>query len=232
MKAIISGASRGIGKACALALADAGYDLCLISRSRKDLDDLKSLIEKENKVSVKLIALDLTDFERIGSMDWGSLCGSDEKLVLVNNLGVYAKDEASKVSIAEIEVGLRLNLASAVALSQNIIPSMKKANAGLIINVNSVNGLHSDQTSASYSISKHALKGWSDALREELRKSGIKVTSIYPGAVNTSSWDGLSVDRQRMIQAEDIAQLIVAIGELSVHALVEEIRIDPMDFSH
>jgi short-subunit dehydrogenase len=107
---------------------------------------------------------------------------------------------------------------------------MKAAERGMIVNISSINGLAADQHAAAYSISKHALKAWNDALREELRNSGIRVTAFYPGPVNTSSWEGLPVDHQAMIQAEDIAELVVCIGRISSAALVEEVRISPLKF--
>ena len=84
---------------------------------------------------------------------------------------------------------------------------------------------------ASYSISKHALKAWNDSLREELRTKSVKVTAIYPGAMNTSSWDEVeNVERQKMIQVEDVAKLIRQLIEIGESTLVEEIRLSPLNF--
>ena len=231
MKAIISGASRGIGKACAIHLAKEGYDLCLISRKLADLEDLKSKIIAESKVEIDLLPLDLTDLEAIDKVEWEVILNDDQQLLLINNLGTYKNDAASEIATSEVDEFMRFNLYSAIRLSEHIIPSMKKAAKGLIVNIVSINGLAADHHAASYSISKHALKAWNDALREELRTTGIKVTSFYPGPVNTSSWDGISVDHQAMIQADDVAEMIVTIGKLSDSALVEEVRINPLHFN-
>lgn len=230
MKAIISGASKGIGKACAIQLANVGYDLCLISRKLVDLNTLKSEILKENKVRIELLALDLTDQESVENTNWKEIIGDEDQILLINNLGTYANDKASELSTEEIEQLMRINLYAGVQLSGKVIPAMKASKQGQIVNIASINGLAADQQATAYSISKHALKAWNDALREELRNSGIKVTAFYPGPVNTSSWDGLSVDHQTMIQPEDIAELVLSLGRMSASALVEEIRISPVNF--
>jgi short-subunit dehydrogenase len=84
---------------------------------------------------------------------------------------------------------------------------------------------------ADYSISKHAFKAWNDALRAELRSKKIKVSAIFPGSVNTSSWDGIEVDRNQMIQAEDIAECVSCILKMKTNTLLDEIHISPNTFT-
>ena len=83
---------------------------------------------------------------------------------------------------------------------------------------------------SNYSISKHALKAWTDALRAELREQGVKVCGIYPGAVDTSSWDVSTANKQEMIHPTDIAKLVALIPSFSKSTLVEEIKISPLNF--
>ena len=104
---------------------------------------------------------------------------------------------------------------------------MKLAKKGHIFNICSVAALHAYANGGSYSISKYGLKGLSDNLRMELMPHNIKVTAVFPGAVFTRSWEKSDVERERLIEANDIANLIYTATELSPQACVEEIVIRP-----
>ncbi len=229
MRILISGASKGLGKALAEELAAASYNLILVARSKPLLKDLKERLESTYQVEVEVISADLTDktsfklietaFKEIGYPD-----------VIINNLGVYLEDEITELKEETINQQLALNFKSAVRMSQLVEDHYKQKGAGLILNINSIMGLEAKKRAVSYSISKHALKAWSDNLREAYRNDGVKVCSIYPGAIDTTSWDGLEVDRSKMIQKEDIAKLVLSVLTLSPSTLVEEIRLSPLNF--
>lgn len=229
MRIIISGASRGLGKSIAEKLCSEGNDLLLLSKNEENLRNLKSTMVLKKHQNVDFIAVDLSkpsEIEKLKKNSWFS-----DVDVLINNLGVYTEDSAEKISLEALENQLKTNLFSAIHLSQNVLQSFKQKQKGTIININSVMGQKSAAFASSYSISKHALKAWCDALREEQRKNGIKVCSVYPGAINTSSWDGEDVDRKAMIQPEDIAELLVCLLKLSPHTLVEELHLSPLNFT-
>ena len=82
---------------------------------------------------------------------------------------------------------------------------------------------------ATYTISKHALKGFNDVLREEMREHQVKVTAIYPGSINTSSWEGIAATREKLVQPEDICEVIKTCITISKNANIEEIIIKPLD---
>ncbi|MBL4708322.1 MAG: SDR family NAD(P)-dependent oxidoreductase, partial [Flavobacteriales bacterium] len=134
------------------------------------------------------------------------------------------------ISLDGLKNQLEVNLYSAVNLTQLVLNS-KNCSLSTIINIGSVMSLNAMPFAADYSISKYSFKGWNDSLRENLRKEGIKVSAIYPGSVNTSSWDGLEVDRNQMIQATDIAEIVTSILKMSNNSLIEEVRISPRDFT-
>src|SRR5690606_31085112 len=117
----------------------------------------------------------------------------------------------------------------AISISNVLLPKMIESNSGHIFNICSVASIHALEHASSYSISKAALKSWNDSLREELRHKGIKVTAIYPGSVNTSSWEGTNADTNKMIQTEDIVALIEACLKMSTNALCEEIHLSPLN---
>lgn len=229
MRILISGASKGLGKTLAKELAAAAYDLILVARSKALLWEIKQELEHKHQVEVQIIQADLSKKGSFQLLE-KSFETAAYPDVLINNLGVYVEDEIAQLKAETIDQQLELNFKSAVRLSQLLEPHFRQQKAGTIININSVMGIEAKTRAVSYSISKHALKAWSDSLRESFRESGIKVCSIYPGAINTTSWDGLEVDRSKMIQKEDIAKLVLSVLQLGPSTLVEEIRLSPLNF--
>lgn len=228
MKIIISGATRGIGKAIAIELASKGHQLILLARNKTALKNLASDLNT-SKSTHEFIPIDLTEADQISKITT-QLNTKNPVDLLINNLGVYELDQASKLEDQNLKQLLELNLFSAINLTQALLPLLRKSTASSIININSVMGIAANKSASAYSISKHALKAWNDSLREELRAEQIKVSSIYPGAVNTSSWDNTTANRTTMIQAEDIAKLVGNLIELGSTCLVEEIRLSPLNF--
>jgi short-subunit dehydrogenase len=122
---------------------------------------------------------------------------------------------------------MKTNVYSAYYLSRFLVPSMIRRKSGHIFNMCSIASLKAYPYGGSYSITKYALAGLSANLRDELKKHGIKVTSLFPGAVYTASWDASGVDPDRIMKAEDIAKMVFASANLSPQACVEEIVIRP-----
>lgn len=226
MKAIISGASRGLGRSVAMAFAKEGFELVLLSRTEKDLKELEAEIKEDVRIAIQPI--DLSDSSAIQALDlsWAE----DDKLVLVNNVGTFSMEEILEIDRETIHKMMEINLYGSLELTNRLMPYLKKANSAHIFNISSINGLDANSEAPAYSISKHALKAWNDGLREKLRKEGIKVTAFYPGPINTSSWDGMDVDHEAMIQTEDIAELIVQINKMHKGTLIEEVRMTPTNF--
>ncbi len=228
MKAIISGATRGIGKAIAEAFSQANIDLILLAREAKTLEKLKSDLQ-HSKCEVVCLAIDLTAKEMEKQLR-SEIANPQDVELLVNNVGWYAMNSASETKPSELQKQLDINLYPAIQLSNFILPYFIEKSAGRIVNIGSIMSLHPAPFASNYSISKHALKAWNDTLREEQRANGIQVNAIYPGAVNTSSWDGQDANREAMIQPEDIAQLILSIIKLGPTTSVDEIRLSPLQF--
>jgi len=223
MRAIISGATRGIGRAIATKLAAEGVDLLLLARTESDLLALKEELKASNS-KVEVLAIDLSNQKAIQSLKI-----KGEINVLINNLGIYTVGDPLSLTVSEVQQQIETNLYSAIGLTAHCLPKLL-AQQGKIINIGSVMSLNAAEMATAYSISKHAFKGWNDALRESLRIKNVKVSAIYPGAVNTSSWNGIEADCSQMIQAEDIAELVSSLLKMSNNTLVEEIRISPRDF--
>lgn len=229
MKAVISGATRGVGRAITEQLAKENFELILIARNKKALDELIDLLESSG-VKVHGLALDLSkqqSFQQLSNK--ASLLNG--VTTIVNNLGVYSTQSAENISIDQLQHQLEVNLYSAIQLTQTLLDDSLPQCVNTIINIGSVMSIHASPHAADYSISKHAFKGWNDSLRERLRAKEIKVSAIYPGSINTSSWDGIDAPRDEMIQADDIAKAISYLLSLSKNALVEEIHISPQNFN-
>lgn len=226
MKVLISGASRGVGRAIARQFAKEENELFLLSRTKSDLQLLKE--ELDGKCKVHILPIDLSDQQQIERFSLQDFKG--DELSLVNNVGTYSREELSNLDRTAIEKLMAVNLYGTIELTNKLLAQLRAAKNASIFNISSINGLMSDPGATAYSITKHSMKAWNDALREELRKDDIKVTAFYPGPISTSSWEGMDVDLEAMIQAEDIARMIETISTLSKGSLVEEVRMSPLNF--
>jgi short-subunit dehydrogenase len=228
MNAVITGASRGIGKEVARVFALHGYDLFLSSRSE---DALLQAIE-ELKTEFPNISIDGKAFD-LGVKEQAILFGEwvlgqvDTLDILVNNAGSFVPGSIAEEADGALELMLDVNLRSAYHLTRTVLPRMIRNRSGHIFTLCSIASLAAYPGGGSYSISKFALLGFTRNLRHELKTRGIKVTAVIPGAVYTDSWKDSGIEKERIMEAEDIAKLIFATSQLSPQAVVEELVIRP-----
>lgn len=228
MKAVITGATRGVGRASAFMLAQEGYDLVLSSRNISDLEQLKLELESKFGNSVFIQQADLSIKEEAINFSENIIEKFNKIDVLINNIGKYNISKLTD-SDSDLELMINTNLNSAYYISKNIAVNMGNNNSGHIFNICSVLSLKPRIEAATYTISKHALKGFNDVLREEMREHNVKVTAIYPGSINTSSWEGIIAPKEKFVQPEDIAKTIKTCLAISKNANIEEIVINPLD---
>jgi 3-oxoacyl-[acyl-carrier protein] reductase len=228
MKAVITGATRGVGRASAFMLAQEGYDLALSSRNISDLEQLKLELESKFGNSVFIQQADLSIKEEAINFSENIIEKFNKIDVLINNIGKYNISKLTD-SDSDLELMINTNLNSAYYISKNIAVNMGNNNSGHIFNICSVLSLKPRIEAATYTISKHALKGFNDVLREEMREHNVKVTAIYPGSINTSSWEGIIAPKEKFVQPEDIAKTIKTCLAISKNANIEEIVINPLD---
>lgn len=230
MTVLISGASKGIGKAIALACASKGLNLALAARSLNDLNELKNDINSQYPhLKISIHSVDFSNNLQIESFVKSVLAEHQKIDILVNNVGNYKEDNVT-TSNSFLDEMLNINLKSAYHLSRLIIPQLKAGDS--IINICSILSKNARKEAASYTISKHALYGFNNALREELRDKKIKVTAILPGSVYTPSWEGITVNKNELIQAEDVAKAVLFAIECSPNTVAEEIIIRPITFDN
>ena len=227
MNVIITGASRGMGKAMAIKFASVGYDLILCSKNVHTLNETKSTISKQFPlIDIKVFAADLAIKEETQS--FGKFCLQyDAPDILINNAGTYTPGKCMDEPDGFMENILNLNFYSAYHLTRVLLPSMIKKGKGHIFNMCSVASLKAYEGGGSYSVSKFAMYGFSQNLRLELMPHGIKVTSVFPGAVLTDSWGDLDNSNGRIMVVDDIVEMMYAATKLSPQAVVEEILIRP-----
>jgi short-subunit dehydrogenase len=227
MNVVITGASRGIGKSIAEHFAAKGANLFLCSRNMdKTLAWQQSLMQKYS-ISISSFNADLSQAEEAKSFATHVLNATNEIDILINNTGIYEPGATYNEPDGQLEKMMNVNVYSAYHLTRALVASMITRKSGHIFNMCSIASLQAYPNGGSYSISKWALDGFSKNLREELKPFHIKVTSIYPGATLTPSWDGMNIDPKRILEADDVSKMIVAASELSAQACVEDIVIRP-----
>ena len=227
MNVIITGASKGIGKAIAEIFAANGYDLFLCSRGEAALyKTMEELVTRFPAVTIKARPFDLSKKE--DAVAFGNWCLSyDVPDILVNNAGLFEPGSVYNEPDGQLESQMATNLYSAYHLTRTVLPKMMERKTGHVFNICSIASLHAYTNGGAYSISKFAMYGFSKNLREEMKPYGIKVTHVLPGAAYTDSWSGSGVDPNRIMDASDIAGMLHAAAQLSAKACVEEIILRP-----
>lgn len=227
MNVIITGASKGIGKAIAAAFAAEGAVLFLCARNEHQLYETVAWLQQQFPQStVYGRSCDLSKKE--DAIVFGNWClEKGAPTVLVNNAGSYLPGNLFNEADGQLEQMIAVNLYSAYHLTRAVLPAMISSGGGHIFNMCSVASLEAYNNGGSYSVSKFALAGFSKNLREELKEHQVKVTGIYPGAVMTDSWSGFDNSSQRIMEAEDVAKLVMAASKLSPQAVVEDIILRP-----
>jgi short-subunit dehydrogenase len=225
--AVVSGSSKGIGKAIAINFAAKGFDVVLASRNLVTLNDLKIQIENDFKVNCFVFQADLSIKSEVIAFGDFVLSLNRPIDVLVNNAGVFLPGQIQNEEEGVLEAQINTNLYSAYNLTRKLISKLTAQQYGHIFNICSIASLQAYAHSGSYTISKFAMLGFSKSLRDEMKNQNVKVTSVMPGATLTDSWAGVDLPVERFIQSEDIAKMIWSCYELSPSAVVEDLVIRP-----
>lgn len=227
--AVISGASKGLGFAIAEKFIRENYHLAICSRQENELkaaaDKLQALNPQSCILAIPCDLSDKNEVERFARQIQKTFTDID---VLVNNAGRFLQGRLYDEAEGQLETLLATNLLSAYHLTRALLPEMMKKKSGHIFNISSVAGLKPYAMGGSYSISKFALQGFSQNLRQELIPFGIKVTTVNPGATLSDSWKGSGVAEERIMKASDVAELIYTSAALSPQACVEDIVLRPL----
>jgi short-subunit dehydrogenase len=230
MNIVITGASKGLGKAIAEAFAQdgQGHHFFICARNKAELELTgQELQERFPRINMHTKTCDVTDKNDLNAfVDW--IKGLTARIdILINNAGVYLPGNAAGEDDGMLEQLMQINTYSAYHLTRLILPGMIKTKSGHIFNICSIASLHAYPNGGAYSISKFAMYGFSKNLREEMKPHDIKVTHVLPGAALTDSWAGTGIDPKRIMEASDIGKMVYAAAQLSPQACVEEIILRP-----
>lgn len=228
--AVITGATHGIGKAIVNKFLSEGWNIAICSRNQKELEALRNEWKTQFPNStIFCFKADFSKKEEVKSFADFVLQSFSEIDVLVNNAGVFAPGKIAEEPENQLENLMAVNVYSAYHLTRFLLPTMKEKKAGHIFNICSVASLKAYENGGSYSITKYALLGFSENLRHELMDDKIKVTSIMPGATWSRSWLGSGMNENRLMKAEDVAEMVWACTQLSHQANVESIVMRPIE---
>lgn len=222
--AVITGGSKGIGKAIVEKFSRGGYEVAVCARNLESLQQLKTELAP---AAVHIFKADVSLKKEVEAFGEFVLGLGLPVSVLVNNAGVFIPGKLLEEDDSHLPLQLDTNLMSAYYLTRKLVNRVKTAENAHIFNICSIASLLAHPYSGSYSISKFALLGFSKSLRQELLKTSVKVTSVMPGATLTDSWAGTDLPDTRFIRAEDVAEAVWAAFKLSPSAVVEEIVIRP-----
>lgn len=225
---VVSGASAGIGKAITEKLLSEG---CAVAVCARDSGKLQAAVaewqEKFPGATIISYPADLSTEAGVNEFANFVLSSFGRIDILVNNAGLYLAGNMADEAEGQLEMLINTNLYAAYRLTRKVLPAMKQG-GGHIFNICSVASLKGIPGIGSYSISKYALLGFTDNLREELRPHNIKVTAICPGATFTSSWEGSNVPPNRIMEATDVAKVLWAALDLSPQGGMETIIMRPL----
>lgn len=223
--AIVTGAGRGIGKSIAIALAENGSDVVLVSRTLSELKSNAEIIEKIGRKALPIIA-DISNEQHVDKMVQEVVTKFGKIDILVNNAGVGYFSKVAEIKLEEFDQMFSVNMRGLFLATKSVLPYMMKQNSGDIINISSLAGRNAFVGGAGYSATKWAVIGFARSLMLEVRKNNIRVITICPGSVNTSFSDKVK-DTSQMPQPKDIAKVVVDALSMPRNVMVSEIDVRP-----
>lgn len=204
--ALVTGASRGVGRAVALSLARRGLRLWLLGRESPGLRETAALV---SQLSSQACHVSVADFADAGSLEQAALSGMAElgtPSVVVHNAGVVVRASIEGTSIQDWDLQLGTNLRAPFVLTRALLPRMRQARAGRFVFVGSISGTLGSPGAAAYAASKWGLTGFVKSLAEELTDTGLVACAVVPGSIDTDMLKGSKY--QARMSAEDVARTI------------------------
>jgi len=224
--AIVTGASRGIGSAISIALAKEGATVVLAARSINKLEETARQVTKAGG-KAQIVVTELTDEESIKNL----VRTAKEKFgrldILVNNAGVTHSAKLDRTETKDWDYCMQVNARAPFILCREALPLLRKAKAGYIINIASVVGVKGYPLQSAYTASKHAIRGMTISLAEELKGSNIRVHLLCPGGVDTELVQKVRPDikKDELIKPEEIAELVIYLVTHKGNAVIDELHI-------
>ena len=224
----ITGASSGIGKAASKEFARTGSKVFVSARRKSELERLNNELKEEN-LSVEIFPCNIASSSNVDQTA-KKILSTNKIDCLINSAGITSFKLAAENSINEIDDIIHTNLLGPIYSIKSVLPSMIKQNGGTIINILSAVTKKVFIQSSPYSASKHGLIGYTNSLREEVRKHNVRIINVIPGATQTPMWTSEMREKygDRMMTAEEIAQVIVWLYLQKGNLVTEEIVLRPI----
>lgn len=229
MNILITGATKGIGRAITFKMWTKGYNLALCARNLEDLVSLKDELLKQNpSLNIYIEAADcnikseVVSFARNAIKEFGFID------VLVNNAGLFMPATILDEDEDSLQNQLNVNLLAPYYLYKEIGALMRSYKKGCIVNICSIASKQTIVNAGSYCVTKAALLSLNNVMRKEMMEYGVKVTAILPGSTLTSSWEGTTIPASEFVQADDVANAVDTLLSLSDGANIDEITIMPL----
>jgi NADP-dependent 3-hydroxy acid dehydrogenase YdfG len=225
--ALVTGATRGIGRRVAERLVEAGADVWIAARSEDALAELAA------ETGASPLPMDLTDDASV----WHAVDVLREQGVtphiVVNAAGVFTMESCAEQTVKDFDLNVDVNLRGAFLLVRAVLPDLLERGSGLVVNVGSVAGRKAFPGNAAYSASKYGLRGLHEVLQEELRGTGVRVTLLEPAATDTSIWDPMDPDsdpnlpdRSSMLSPDEVAEAVLFVATRPEHVQIPVLQIE------
>jgi len=226
--AIVTGGTRGIGRAIAKSLASASAKVVITARNEKEIADAVAKLNQLSGGSVSGHVCDVRDYEQVKSVFTKVVQDLGGVDILINNAGIGLFVSVESTSVEDFRAVLETNVFGVFYCCHEAIPLMKRRGGGYIINISSLAGTNAHAEMAAYNASKFGLNGFSEALMQEVRHDGIKVSYIMPGSVNTEfGGDEPSDEKSWQLQPDDIAQVVLDLLQYPDRSLPSRVEIRP-----
>ena len=224
--AIVTGASRGIGRAISVALAGEGAAVVLAARSIEKLEETAEQVSKAGG-QAEIVVTELTEEDSIKNLVKETAEKFGRLDILVNNAGVTHSAPLAETATQDWEKCMQVNARAPFILCREALGLLSKAEAGCIINIASVVGVKGYPLQSAYTSSKHALRGMTISLSEELRGSNVRVHLLCPGGVDTDMVGNVRPDikKEDLIRPDEIAELVLYLVTHKGNAVIDELRI-------
>jgi len=222
--AIVTGGTRGIGHAIAKALIGAGANVAITARKESEIENATSELSKIGPGTVSGYCCDVRNYDQVKSL----FAAFGHVDILINNAGIGMFSSVESMSPEDFRAVLETNVFGVFYCCHEAIPLMKQRGGGYIINISSLAGANPHAQMAAYNASKFGLNGFSEALMQEVRHDGIKVSYIMPGSVNTAfGGDEPNEEKSWQLQPSDIAQVVMDLLAYPARSLPSRVEIRP-----
>jgi len=226
--AVVTGGTKGIGRAIAEALVDEGISVCVSARNQDEIERAVKELNRSAGGRAIGFACDVREYDQVSALFNHTIKELGGLDILINNAGIGVFETVEETSPEDFRSVLETNLFGVFYCCHRAIPEMKKRGGGYIINISSLAGANPHPRMAAYNASKFALNGFSEALMQEVRHDNIKVSYIMPGSVNTEfGGDSPGDEKSWQLTPQDIARVVIGLLHHDDRALPSRVEIRP-----